>query len=164
MRSAIAAAIAGVDRGVALFEVRTQRAQLDQLLTTARALAKLATCCGALAAVLAAVGLHGLLAYLVTQQRREIGIRLALGARPGEVQWTVLRRGLELTLAGILIGAPLALAASRGIASLLYGVSAHDPVTLALVVALLAGVALLACWLPARWAARTDPMIALRAE
>jgi predicted permease len=164
MLPTIQAAIAGVDRSVALFEVRTQQAQLEQLLGTERTLATLATFFGVIAAALAAVGLYGLLAFFVTQQRREIGIRMALGARPAVVLQAVLQRGLRLTLMGVAIGVPVALVATRWIASLLFGVSATDPLTFAVVAVLLGGVALVACWLPARRAAKVDPMIALRAE
>jgi predicted permease len=104
MRATIHAAIAGVDRGVASFDVRTQSAQLEQLLVTERMLATLASLFGATVVVLTAVGLYGLLAFIVAQQRREIGIRMALGARPVTVLRNVLVRGMRLTLVGIVAG------------------------------------------------------------
>jgi putative ABC transport system permease protein len=105
-----------------------------------------------------------LLAYFVTQQRREFGIRLALGARPGVLLRSVLQQGLRLTLIGIVIGVPIALAVTRLMSSLLFGVTATDPATIAAVVLLVLGGAFAACWLPARRAAKVDPVVALRAD
>jgi predicted permease len=157
-------AIADVDPGVALFEFRTQEAQLAQLFATERTLATLASFFGVIVALLAVVGLYGLLAYFVTQQRREFGIRLALGAQPGMVLRTVLQHGLRLTLIGVAIGVPLALVLMRLTSHLLFGVSAADPVTIGIVALLVTGGAAAACWLPARRAAKVDPMVVLRAE
>jgi putative ABC transport system permease protein len=113
---------------------------------------------------LACLGVYGTTAYVVSRRTREIGIRMALGARSADVLGAVLRRGLKLTLIGLAIGLAGALAATRIIRSLLYDVSPTDPLTFACVSLLLAGVALLACYLPARRAARIDPMTALRCE
>lgn len=116
------------------------------------------------ALVLACLGVYGTTAYAVSRRTREIGIRMALGARSADVMSAILRQGLKLTGIGLLLGLGGALAATRIIRSFLYEVSPTDPLTFACVALLLAGVALLACYLPARRAARTDPMVALRYE
>ncbi len=115
------------------------------------------------ALVLATLGVYGVMAYSVAQRRHEIGIRMAMGARPADVSQLVVRQGLRLAAVGLLLGAVLSLASSRWVASLLFGVGAGDPVTLVGVALLLGGVMLLASYLPARRAARTDPMVTLRA-
>jgi len=119
---------------------------------------------GLMALLLAAVGIFGVLSYLVTQKTREIGIRMALGARPGGVLGMVVGEGMKLTAAGMAIGLAAAFGVTRWMSSLLYGVKASDSMTFSGVAVLLAAVAFLACWLPARRATRVDPLIALRHE
>jgi ABC-type antimicrobial peptide transport system permease subunit len=119
---------------------------------------------GGLALVLAAVGMYGVIAYHVTARTREIGIRLAMGARPGDVFRLVIGQGLWVTAVGIGIGLLLSAMASRLLASLLYGVSPTDAATWCAAVAVWLAVAMLACWLPARRAARVEPVVALRQD
>lgn len=122
------------------------------------------TVLGTLALVLAGVGMYGVIAYHVTARTREIGIRVAIGAGPGDVYRMVIGQGLRVTLAGIAIGLILSAMTSRLLASLLYGVSPADPAAWSAAVVLWLAVALLACWLPARRAARVEPVVALRQE
>ena len=119
---------------------------------------------GALALLLAAVGMYGVLAYHVTARTREIGIRVALGALPREVVELVIAQGLRVTLAGIAIGLLISGFTSRLLTTLVQGVSPTDPVTWSSAVGVWIAVALLACWLPARRAARIEPLVALREE
>jgi putative ABC transport system permease protein len=116
------------------------------------------------ALALAAVGIFGMLSYTVSARRREIGVRMALGARYGAVVGMIVRRGMGHALAGVALGLLATFLDARWLADALYDVSATDPVTLAAVAALLPGVALVACWFPARRAAAVDPVEALRLE
>jgi predicted permease len=153
-----------LDPGLPLFDVRTLDQHIALAASQERMAMRLTTAFALLALLLSAVGLYGLLAFTVVQQTREIGVRMALGARRSVVLRDVLGRGLRLVGLGVLIGLPVALAASRLLGSMLYGVEATDPGSFALgaVVLFLAGS--LATLLPARRATRVDPMTALRAE
>jgi putative ABC transport system permease protein len=119
---------------------------------------------GGLALLLAAIGVYGVMAYTVAQRTREFGIRIALGAQHHDVLGLVARYGARLILAGVALGLLAAFAVTRLLAGLLFGVSDKDPVTFAFVALLLSGVALVACYLPARRATRVDPLAALRHE
>jgi predicted permease len=143
---------------------RTVGQEISQALVEERVIALLAGFFASLALLLASVGLYGLMSYAVTRRAREIGIRMTLGAQPGIVLWAVLRETLALALFGIALGIPCALAASRLIASMLFGLSPNDLPTVAMVSLLLLIVALFAGYLLARRASRIDPMVALRME
>jgi len=118
----------------------------------------------ALGLVLAAVGIYGVIAYTVSQRTHELGLRMALGAREGDVMKLVVRRGMALAGAGVAIGLIASYAMTRLMKTLLFGVSATDPLTFTVIALSLGLIALLACWIPARRAAKVDPMIALRCE
>ena len=119
---------------------------------------------GLLALALALLGVYGVMAYAVSQRRREIGVRMALGAQRADIMRLVVGLGLRLTLTGIAAGAIIGLLVTRVLSSVLYGISATDPVALVTVGISLMVVALVACYVPARWAAKVDPMRALRTQ
>jgi ABC-type antimicrobial peptide transport system permease subunit len=162
--TAVRQAVQSVDSNVPLFAVKTQSEQVDQSLARERTFAQLSTFFGLLALLLACIGLYGIMSYGVTRRTQEIGIRMALGARPGNVLWLVMRETLLLVLIGVAIGLPAALAATQLIASMLFGLMPNDPVTISAATIFMIGVAAFAGYIPARRAARVDPMIALRYE
>ena len=160
----IRSAIFVIDRTLPLYNVRTQVQQIDSSLITERLFANLTSCFGALALLLASIGLYGVMSYTVARRTGEIGIRIALGAAKGDIARMVLREVLMLVAIGLGLGLPAALVCARLIRHQIYGLSLTDPVSLAFAVGLLAVVAGLAGYLPARRAARIDPMAALRQE
>jgi predicted permease len=159
--AALRRVLAGLDRELPLFDVRTLQERLDQSLLGRRAPAALSLAFGALALLLSAVGLYGVLAYLVTQRRKEIGIRLALGSTTRGIFDLVLREGLLLLGIGLGLGVAGAWVVGRALESQLFGVKATDPAVAAVALLSLTLVALTACVLPARRATRIDPRIAL---
>jgi predicted permease len=145
-------------------EIHTLSAQMDAALVQERLMAALAGAFGALALILAAVGLYGLMAYTIARRTGEFGVRMALGAGRGDLIWLVVEGALRLLGTGLLLGLPAAWAASRLVATMLWGLTANDPATIVAATALLTLTGLLAGWLPARRAAKIDPMAALRCE
>ncbi len=160
----IKAELQAISRNVPMSEVATLEHRLQRHIAPRRFNTWLLGLFAAVALVLAAIGLYGVLAYSVSQRTQEIGIRLALGAQVSDVLKLVVKQGMMLTLGGMVIGLFASFFLSRVIKSLLFGVSATDPVIFIVIPFMLALVALLACWIPARRAARTDPMVALRQD
>jgi len=156
--------VQALDPTLVVADLMTLRERLDATTTPRRAQLLLLGSFAALALLLAAVGIYGAMSFIVTQRTREIGVRLTLGAPAGEVTAMVLRQGMRFVLAGMIVGLVVALLATRAMASMLFGVGAVDPLTLIVVSLVLAGIGALACWVPARRAARVDPMVALRNE
>lgn len=164
LAQAATALVSQIDPDQSSFDVRTMDQRIDAGIWQQRAVGALFAAFSALALSLAAVGLYGVLSYLVLQQQREIGVRLALGATAGAVLATVLRRGLGWTTAGILIGTAASIGASRAIGHLTYDPPRVDLVTILVVPIVLLTVSTLACYLPARRATRVDPLVTLRSE
>jgi predicted permease len=162
--NAVRAAIWRVDRDQPVWRVRS----MDVVLSEARGGPKLTVwftaAFGLLALVLATIGVYGVMSYAVARRTQEVGIRMALGARGGQVLGMVLRQGMTTIAIAVTLGLVTAFGATRLIASQLFGVSAADPLTFAVVPILLAAVALVACYVPARRASRVDPLTALRSE
>jgi predicted permease len=153
-----------LDPAIPVYEMKTVEGQLDETLLTDRLIAMLSAGFGLLATLLASVGLYGVMAFVVAQRRKELGIRLALGAQPGFVIWLVMREVLLLLAIGLAVGVPAAMGLGRYVAAQLYGIQAHDPVIAGSTVLLLTIVSAAAGLIPAQRASRTDPMLALRQE
>ena len=153
-----------LDPNLPLIRPITQRAQFETTIAQQILFARLAGFFGFLAVVLVGTGLFGTLAYRVSMRTAEIGVRMAVGAQRGQVVWMILRDSLGLTVAGVVIGVPLATLVGRALASSLYGIQPLDAVTYLLAVAGVASVALVASVIPASRAASVDPMRALRME
>ncbi len=158
------AALAKVDSDLALFDVRTMNDRANLSLSSRRTAMTLAMGFGSLAVFLSAIGIYGVLAYHVSQRRREFGIRMALGSSTGRIVGQVLREALLLAGIGLLIGVGGSVGLQKVIANQLFGVRPLDPLVTGAALALLAGVAFVAAWVPARRATRVDPMIVLRCE
>jgi putative ABC transport system permease protein len=161
---AIKQAIRAVDPEQAVSNIRTFDEILDEEVVQRRLGAALVSAFAALALLLASLGVYGVLSYFVTQHTAEIGVRLALGAGRGDILRLVLGKGMALALSGAGLGVLGALALTRLLSSLLYGIGAADPATFASAAAVLTALAFVACYLPARRAVRVDPMVAMRCE
>jgi len=162
--AALPGRLATLEARVPVFDVKTMDEHLRFALLPARLAASVLGLFGIVALLLAGLGLYGVMSYLVSQRSREMGIRIALGARPGDVVRLVVGQGMRLTVLGAVGGLVSAFGLTRLVAGFLYGISPTDPWTFAAVTLVLAGVALLACLLPARRAAAVDPNVALRFE
>jgi predicted permease len=164
LAAAVRREIRAVDKSVPILEVRTMEDVLDREVFQRRVQMVLLQIFAGVALLLASLGIYGVLACLVAQRTREIGIRMALGASPASVLWTVAGQGMGLSVAGIAAGAAAAMAVTRVLSKLLFGIAATDPATFAAVGALLVAVASVASYVPARRAMRVDPILALREE
>lgn len=162
--STVMAQIKAADTHLPISFIETLESRVDQSAGDQIALAKLSAFFAALALLLACIGLYGVMSYTVAGRTREIGVRMALGARPGDVLRLVLREGLLLVASGLVVGVPLALVTCRVLHSFLFGLKSTDPLSMAAVVVLLGAVGTIAGLIPARRAAKVDPMVALRYE
>ena len=164
LTSAIREQVRALDPDQPVSNIRTMDELLDRALSQAKFSLLLFGLFAALALVLAAIGIYGVMTTAVTQRTHEIGLRMALGAQKRDVLRMVIGQGMILVLIGIAAGLASAVALTRLMATLLFGVSPTDPMTLAVITSLLAVVAMLACYIPARRATKVDPMVALRYE
>jgi ABC-type antimicrobial peptide transport system permease subunit len=156
--------VRGIDRDQPISNLQTMEQMLDALVAQRRFSMTLVGAFAVLALTLALIGAYGVTSYLVSQRTKEIGVRLALGAEPSRVARLVVREGMLVAGAGVLAGVVIALVTTRLASSLLYDVSPHDPVTIGIVVVTLLAVSAFANYLPARRAARVDPLTALRQD
>ncbi|HEY2547483.1 MAG TPA: ABC transporter permease [Candidatus Acidoferrum sp.] len=164
LMSAIRSKVRDMDSNIPIYAMRTTEVQINNSLSSERMIASLSAVFGFLATLLAVIGLYGVMAYTVAQRTREVGIRMALGAAQGNVIWMVMREVLVLVVIGVAAGVPASLALTKLVKSQLFGLSPHDPATLALATIALATVACAAGYIPAWRASRLDPMKALRYE
>ncbi|MGH9753594.1 MAG: ABC transporter permease, partial [Blastocatellia bacterium] len=153
-----------LDPNLPLFEIKTMAQRVNESFWPTRTMSKIVVIFGAIALLLAVVGLYGVLSYTVAQRTREIGLRLALGAQAGDALRLIIRQGLRLALGGVALGLIVAFALTRVLTGFLHDVSATDPLTFVVTPLLLIAVALLACYLPARRATKVDPLVAIRRE
>src|ERR1041384_2287504 len=156
--------VRALDRNVPVFNVKPLPRMIDERISSKRVMTWVLGVFAAAALLLAAVGIYAVMSYSVAQRTREIGVRLALGAQTGDVLALVIRQGLKLTVAGILIGLGGSFAMTRALSYFMFGVSTTDPITFVGLSILLSGIALVACYVPARKASKVDPMVALRYE
>ena len=156
--------VKGLDAVMPVYQLKTVESQLDETLLTDRLIALLSAGFGLLATVLASIGLYGVMAFVVARRRKELGIRLALGARPGLVLWLVLKEVMVLLAIGLAIGVPAAIGLGSFVSTQLYGIQPHDPWIAGSTLLLLTGVSAAAGLIPAHRASRIDPIRALRYE
>jgi putative ABC transport system permease protein len=156
--------VASIDPAQPVFDFRTMQERVAETWATPRLLTFLLSIFAGLAAILAVIGIYGVISYNGLRRTREIGVRLALGARRDQIVTLILGQGIRLLAIGLLLGFAAAFALSRVMRSVLFGVSATDPLIFFAVSLLLAGAAVVACWIPAHRASRVDPIITLRAE
>jgi predicted permease len=164
LANAVRRAVAQTDVTIPVAEMRTEEQQIAESLGTERLFAGLVSAFGGVAALLAAIGLYGVMAYAVARRTVEIGIRLALGARRSTVQWMVLRQSLWMIAVGLVLGIPAALALTRLVRNSLFGIAPTDPLSFVSAVLVMTLVGAVAAWIPARRAAHVDPLVALRCE
>jgi ABC-type antimicrobial peptide transport system permease subunit len=157
-------AIAGIDPNLPILQVRTMHDHLQTFTSQETLVSRLTAIFALLAVLLAAIGLYGVMSFNVVRRSNEIGIRIALGATGGGVQWMVLRESLALLTAGLVLGIPIALGAARLIRTQLYRMSPFDPTIFIAAAAGITAVTVLSAWLPARRAAAVDPVVSLRCE
>jgi ABC-type antimicrobial peptide transport system permease subunit len=153
-----------LDSAMPVYSMKTVEGQLDETLLTDRLIASLSAGFGLLATLLASIGLYGVMAFVVARRKKELGIRLALGAQPSLVIWLVMREVLLLLALGLAVGLPSALALGRFVSTQLYGIQPHDPLIATWTMVLLTVVSAAAGLIPARRASRIDPILALRYE
>lgn len=164
LAGAIRKEVEGLDRSVPVSAMKTMTEHLTYALWAPNMAASLSLAFGLVAILLSAVGLYSVMAYVVSQRTREVGIRMALGANHADVMKMITAQGMRLAAIGVVIGLLLSLALARALSSLLIGVSGYDVTTFVIVSTLLVLVALFACYLPARRATKIDPLVALRYE
>ena len=157
-------AVASVDSSIAVDQIHTTKQEVDGMLVLEEMIGSLTGVFSVLALVLAAIGLYGVMSYAVVRRTSEIGIRLALGAQTRAVLWMVLKDALVLLGIGLALGLPLTYAVTRLIREQLFGLSPTDPAAFAVAIGVVAGMTVLASWLPALRASKVDPMVALRCE
>jgi putative ABC transport system permease protein len=162
--AAVRNAVWQVDHEQPVIQVRSMESVISESIWRQHVSASMLGIFAAIALVLSAVGIYGVFSYSVSRRTHEIGIRAALGATRSDIMWLVVREGLARTLAGVGAGIVAALGLTRLLAGLLYGIRPRDPLTFAALSLMLTGVALLACYIPARRATKVDPMVALRCE
>jgi ABC-type antimicrobial peptide transport system permease subunit len=153
-----------LDSAIPVYQMKTLESQLDETLLTDRLIALLSAGFGLLATVLASIGLYGVMAFVVARRKKELGIRLALGAQPGLVIWLVMREVLLLLAIGLAVGIPSALALGQFVSTQLYGIQPHDPWIAGATMLVLTAVSAAAGLIPAHRASRIDPILALRYE
>jgi putative ABC transport system permease protein len=164
LASGLSQAAQAIDRRIRLRNVVPFREIVNRTLVIERLVTHVSVAFGVLALLIAAVGLYGVLAYSVVRRRREIGVRIAVGAPPRSVEWMVLRESLMLLACGAAIGVPAAMLVTRLVSSMLFGLSPHDPGSIAAALTTLTGATVAAAYIPARRAANMDPILALREE